>query len=72
MSDQSLLDIWTVYDHPLDYPEYFVVRRWELTSPREHYLFASLGKAQAFLVSKGLARLPRFEQDDPKIIETWI
>jgi hypothetical protein len=24
------LNIWTIYDHPKDYPEHFVVRRWKI------------------------------------------
>jgi len=72
VSDQNLLDIWTVYDHPGDYPEHYVTRRWELTAPKECYLFETLEAVRAFLSQKGLSRLERCEQDDPKIIETWI
>lgn len=67
-----MLDIWTVYDHPSDYPQHFVVRRWELAHPKEHYLFAALEQAREFLSAKALVRLGRFEQDDSAIIETWL
>jgi uncharacterized C2H2 Zn-finger protein len=27
------LSMWTIYDHPRDYPAYFVARRWEIGPP---------------------------------------
>ena len=66
------LDILVVYDRPLDYPESVVVRRWVLTDPREHYLFESLDAAREFLTQRALVVLPRFDNDDSKIVETWI
>lgn len=71
-SDQDKFGLWTVYDHPLDYPKHYVTRRWTLTEPKECYQFETLEALREFLSNKGLVCLARFEQDDPKIIETWI
>jgi hypothetical protein len=66
------IEIWVIYDHPLDYPHHFVVRRWLNDVPdRECGLFDSLREARLH-VPRGLARLPRWENDDPKIVEVWL
>ena len=67
---------WTIYDHPRDYPEHFVVRKWEITDGHispcpEKYLAATLPEARAH-VPAGYYNLGRMDDDDPVIIETWI
>lgn len=69
------LVMWTIYDHPTDHPDHFVVRSWALradrASPREALLAPTLTAARA-LVPGGLYCLPRDPLDDAKVIETWI
>ena len=69
------LIIWTVYDHPLDQPNHWVVRRWriELGSkvPLNSKKFDSLVEARDWIPA-GLVRMPRMPSDDPVIVESWM
>lgn len=75
MSDRELL-FWTVYDHPLDFPEAFVVRAHRVTAgrsePTDKIFVAPTLEEVRTLVPPGLHRLNRRPDDDPKIVETWI
>ena len=67
---------WVVYDHPRDYPDVFVMRRWKILdgvvlATDEVKTAATLKEIRA-LVPPGLYRLSRFEDDDPCIVEVWL
>ena len=68
---------WTIYDHPKDYPDNFVVRRWKLGDKdkpipeQECSLASSLEEARKF-IPDGLVRIPPLFGEDPVIVETWI
>jgi hypothetical protein len=72
-----MLTFWTIYDHPLDYPNDYVVRAWDVTRkgeniPRETATrHASLEDARRSL-PLGLYKLGRFKEDDPAIAEVWL
>jgi hypothetical protein len=67
------LNLWTVYDHPSDYPEWFVARRFEGESPTTETILArDVETIRVLLTIKGLMPLERMEGDDPKIIEVWL
>lgn len=73
------LEIWTIYDHPRDYPEHFVVRCWLSTSTgsyatNEVWLRPTLDEARWVILgnSPGAYRLERAVADDPCIVETWL
>jgi hypothetical protein len=77
MADE-LLPIWVIYDHPADFPDWFIVRR---QAPRADgtieldaraYGFADLENARTWLAQQGLTRLDRFPDDDSVIVETWL
>ena len=62
---------WCIYDHPKDYPNHFVLRRWEWETPdMECQLFDTLEAARA-AVPPGLVCMTH-PNDDPAIAETWI
>jgi len=67
--------IYTVYAHPSDYPEEFVVRRWSARTqqpdPEPCFRAATLEGVRAQL-PPDLTRLSRHPDDDPVIVETWI
>lgn len=71
------LRTWTIYDHPRDHPDHFVVRGWTATAhhdpiPDPHVRLArSLDEARD-LLPHGLYRLERQTNDDPCIVETWL
>jgi hypothetical protein len=75
------MEIFTVYDHPIDFPDHFVVRRFVVTTKSP---FVPIPDEDIFLKHKdlewirnrllhcGLICTPRHENDDEKIIESWI
>ena len=77
MSAPDVLSIWVVYDHPADWPQYFVARRHLATGPdfgptEDMILDVDLERIRTALVMKGLTRLPRYPEDDDVILETWL
>lgn len=72
-----MLTLWTVYDHPLDYPDHYVVRPFmvvdgTVTPGDSSYLYRDLDLAREWLHRMGLFRLERSPEDDPTIVETWV
>jgi hypothetical protein len=70
------LEIWTVYDHPSDYPASFVARKSVVgasmtTMTHDMFVADTLDELRA-LLPRGLYRIHRYEQDDPKIVEVWL
>jgi hypothetical protein len=73
-----MLDIWTVYDHPTDYPNNYVARRFTIDAsggarPTDSIIVApDLARLRAYLAGTlFLARLDRQPLDKPDIVETW-
>ena len=67
---------WTVYDHPRDYPDCFVARRWigkggDVIATADMFTAATLEEVRALLPA-GLIHFPRMPGDDPKIVEVWM
>lgn len=76
----QILTVWTIYDHPRDFPDSFVVRKWQVFGDRMHpvpmpdgqaSLHESLEAARESL-PRGLTCIPRSDEDDLTIHETWI
>lgn len=71
------LSMWVIYERPRDYPEHFVVRRWEVAQrggPRptsDAWLAPSLSAARC-AVPAGRFNMGRAQQDDAVISEVWI
>ena len=76
MSDK--LAMWTIYDHPSDYPNNFVARKFvigdgsEPVITKEMMVCPSLTAIREMLAELGLSCITRSEDDDPKIVETWL
>lgn len=71
------LSVWTVYDHPLDYPGGYIARRHEAHAdgcrPTEDTITApTLQEIRDYMDLMGLACMPREVGDDPCIVESWI
>jgi hypothetical protein len=69
--------VWTVYDHPRDFPSNFVARKHEVvkgaTRPTANFFVGpDLASIRAILLAGGLACFKRDKTDDPCIIETWM
>jgi hypothetical protein len=75
--EPTTVSIWSVYERPDDFPHSFIARRFELYAgdvDATNDVIAShdLGLLRRRLTKVGLHSIPRFEDDDPKIIESWI
>jgi len=67
------LSLYTVYDHPKDYPTKYVVRRFVYDQPTSDvWLYDNLEAARLWLLARGLVCLRRHPHDDPVILETWL
>jgi hypothetical protein len=69
------LTVWTIYAHPLDYPNGYVVAEWitDGTGPkRGTALYAPDLDAARKLIPPNLYRMNRSPDDDPTIAETWL
>ena len=72
------LDMWVIYDHPTDFPDVFVARRWEVLReerPTDDILkHADLAMLRYVIArEKGCTvHLMRSPEDDPKIVEVWM
>lgn len=71
------LVLWTIYDHPRDYPKDFVARKWEIypTGARattDILQSEDLSTLRGLLDQQGLCMLHRSPGDDPVIVETWL
>ena len=71
------LTIWTVYDHPSDFPNGFIARRFEVDAtgarPTDDVMrSADLQPLRNILLDKGLTCLARNENDEPQIVESWL
>jgi len=77
MTAPAVLSVWTIYDHPRDYPRHFVARRSEVLmgggigTTNDMHTAPTLAEVRA-LLPPGLYRLPRQLADDPVIVEVWV
>lgn len=74
----DVLSMWTVYDHPKDYPDKYVARRFDIADGKAAatdsiIIAADLKTLRDILaIEMHLGRLTRSSDDDPKIVETWL
>jgi hypothetical protein len=67
------LEIWTIYDHPRDFPNTFVARRFMYDRPTDRVITApNVETLRSWFRQRGLCRIPRDPLDDPKIVECWL
>jgi len=75
---KPVMSTWVVYDRPRDFPNKFVARRHYIVrgdpNPRasEEYAVADSLEEIRQRLPPGLYCLPRFADDDPKIVEVWL
>ena len=78
MTDDTTLSLFTIYDHPSDYPAHFVVREYQVArdgcvSPVEPpQLYPTLQAARQVQFDAWRMCLRRQAGDDPVIIESWL
>ncbi len=70
------LSQWVIYAHPRDYPDKYVMRRWNIYGdamvPSDEMALADTLVEIRKCVPWGLFRLERFEDDDACIVEVWL
>lgn len=77
----GILDGWTIFDHPTDFPDFFVSRRWianrdgAVTATQDvlkHKNLDTLRGMTERVAGRPLHRLDRLLADQPNILEVWI
>jgi hypothetical protein len=73
----SNLKVITVYDRPTDYPDHFVARQFNVSRKGIEAgdivaLDTDLSTVRHQMTEMGLSMIPRNEQDDEKVVETWL
>lgn len=73
-----VLSTWVIYENPLDHPDEFVVRRWDVVAGNpepipadEEVVVHTLGLAR-MAIPPGSVCLGRRPDDDPAILEVWV
>lgn len=72
------ISMWTIYDHPRDFPNNYVAREWTVTAGKTvktgNLMLASELEMlrEVLLIQMNLHCISRSEGDDPVIVETWI
>ncbi len=70
--------MWTIYDHPRDYPHCFVARQLDVRGwpdgmrTTDLIQSDSLEKLRERFRQEGLIPIPRHPSDDAVIVESWI
>ena len=65
--------IWTVYDHPTDYPDAYIARLYKGELPTATVMACeALPPLRRWLAAQGLTCLARADTDDPAIVECWL
>ncbi len=72
LTDKSVLDLWTIYVSPVDYPGKFVARRFALDQPTSEVILANTLDEVRSLLPQGLTCVGRSIHDEPQIVETWV
>lgn len=73
----DVVDMWTVYENPSDYPGEFVARRFVVAMGRygpttDVVRGATLDALQAQLNGLGRTWLPRMPDDEPQVLGVWL
>lgn len=74
---REAFSVWTIFEKPLDYPDQYVARRFEIAGgepkPTSEVLTSLfLEKLREEMRARGLYCLPRNKNDEPQIVECWI
>jgi hypothetical protein len=76
MAGVKPLVMYVIYDRPKDYPNLFVLRRWQIEGGVEKPLnIMATGPTVAEVrksVPAGSIRMPVYDNDDPVILEVWL
>jgi hypothetical protein len=72
-AQRGALTLWTIYDKPTDYPHGVIARRHEVPGgPTNHMIIADLEFLRRVFHIAGLVCVARADEDDVKIVESWL
>jgi len=78
-NEMNAISVWTVYKQPDDFPHHFVARRFEVVAGELHHTDQVIVAANATAVRRHLEQyhlsgvvVPRADNDDPNVVETWL
>lgn len=66
------VELWVIYEHPKDYPDKFVARKWILDKPTSEIVLGNTIEEARLGIPKGLTRFLPEKEDDIVIVEIWI
>lgn len=73
MGFRQAFEVWTVYDHPTDFPANFIARLYVGVDPTDQIIVTeTLDALRMRLAEKGLTPVNRHPDDDANIVECWI
>jgi hypothetical protein len=71
-----MMEMWVIYDHPIDAPDLFIARKWIIGEGVHEPTSETRGsddlEALRTMLPRGLVHLDRDPEDDPKILEVWL
>lgn len=66
-----MIEIYTIYENPSDYPGKFVMRKFIGDKPTNDHIISDTLEQIRKSVPHGLVRFDRHPADDVTVIETW-
>ena len=66
------MPIIAIYKHPKDYPDKYVARVFDIDRPTFLAVTADTLEEIRGCVPEGMHRVPRSQNDDPTVVESWI
>jgi hypothetical protein len=73
---RGILSMWTIYNHPRDFPDSFVARRFEVAmepvATNDIIIARELDPLRTTMMEAGLVVMTRNERDEEQIVETWV
>ena len=75
---REALEMFVVYERPLDHPEHFVMRRWLIgaekgkPTPTDYFVLGETLEEVRNSIPPHCVRLERDPNDEPQIVECWI
>jgi hypothetical protein len=74
--ERNALSMWTVYDHPKDFPHTYIARRFEVNGAgavaTDDTVQGELRIIRKSFARCGMVCLTRSPEDDANIVETWL
>lgn len=78
MIAEPVVETFTIYRNPRDFPGKYVVRKWLIVKgvegpvPTEDKYVADTIEEVRLRIPSGFVRIERMMEDDPVIVESWV